>query len=106
MAIAVSATDNDDSGELLTSCEDGFIQNLYSGCSRPTFEKVQFSLGWVFFPRSPTYRYLTHPLPPLVVVDLVFGGVDSRENVFNVVGTLTVALRFLSVRDLLGFGCS
>lgn len=37
-------------------------QNLYSGCSRPTFEKVQFSLGWVFFPRSPTYRYLTHPL--------------------------------------------
>lgn len=24
MAIAVSATDNDDSGELLTSCEDGF----------------------------------------------------------------------------------
>lgn len=35
-----------------------------------------------------------------------FGGVDSRENVFNVVGTLTVALRFLSVRDLLGFGCS
>lgn len=24
IAIAVSATDNDDSGELLTSCDDGF----------------------------------------------------------------------------------
>lgn len=34
MAIAVSATDNDDSGELLTSCEDGFNSRKKKKCRK------------------------------------------------------------------------